>query len=90
VDVTIVAGDVVEPDVLKAMGDKAKVVPFEARLDGEGRLTSLVLDLAAAGATAAGRYAVTFSDYGSAPRLADPTGEQSRPAPKVVYEMLAG
>jgi hypothetical protein len=72
------------------MGDKAKAVPFKAKLDGEGRLTSLVLDLATAGATSAGRYAVTFSDYGRAPRLADPSGPQSRPAPPVVYEMLAG
>jgi hypothetical protein len=90
VDVTVVAGDVVEPDVLKTMGDKAKAVPFEAKLDGEGRLTSLVLDLAAAGATSAGRYAVTFSDYGRAPHLADPSDKQSKPAPPVVYEMLAG
>ncbi|KHD79181.1 hypothetical protein MB27_00705 [Actinoplanes utahensis] len=43
-----------------------KSVPFEAKLDGEGRLTNYKLDMSSLGAAGgASKYDITYSDYGT-------------------------
>jgi hypothetical protein len=82
--------EVVDADALAALGEKAKAVPFEAAVDASGRLTSLALDVPAAGEAAAFRWEATFSDYGTAPEVKEPPAAQTVPAPPEAYEMLNG
>jgi hypothetical protein len=49
---------------LEALGDKAKAVPFTAKVDDQGRLTELVVDLGAI-APGAGQMTTTYSDFGT-------------------------
>ena len=79
---------VVEPARLKALGDKAKAVPFEATVDGEGRLTSTVVRIPAAGKTKAGSYEITYADYGKTPTPAPPAADEQQPATKAAYELI--
>jgi hypothetical protein len=79
--------DIVDPARLKALGDKARAVPFEATVDGQGRLTSTV-KLPAAGKTKASRYEITYADYGSTASPAAPAADEQQPATKSAYELL--
>ena len=55
-----------------------KLVPFEAKLDGEGRLTNYKLDMTALGtAGGASKYDITYSDYGT------PVDVQAPPASEI-------
>jgi hypothetical protein len=82
--------EIVDAKTLKALGEKAKKVPFEAVVDGQGNLTSLVAKIPAAGKAKAKTYSVTYTGFG---RTATPTapaaGEQQKAA-SVIYEMLQG
>jgi hypothetical protein len=75
---------------LKALGAKAKAVPFDAAVDAAGHLTSLVLTFPAAGKKKASRYAVTYRDYGKAPAVVKPAAGEQQKAPAAAYEMLNG
>lgn len=82
------AAEVLEADQMAALGEAAKQVPFTATVDGDGNLTSLTLDVPAAGDTKAYKYVVTYEDYGSAPKLTAPEGDEAQPAPAAAYEMF--
>ncbi|MEV4706487.1 hypothetical protein [Actinoplanes sp. NPDC049316] len=79
---------IVEDSTLKALGDKAKAVPFEATVDAEGRLTRTVVKIPAAGKAKAARYEVVYDEYGSAASPAEPAAAEQQKAPKAAYEML--
>ncbi len=80
--------DIVDAARLEALGAKAKAVPFEATVDSQGRLTSAVVRIPAAGKAKASRYEITYVDYGTVPTpTAPPAGEQ-QPATKDAYELL--
>jgi hypothetical protein len=49
---------------LEALGDKAKSVPFTAKVDSQGRLTELVMDVGSI-APGAGTMTTTYSDFGT-------------------------
>jgi hypothetical protein len=89
VDLTAAAdAEVVDKKTLAALGVAAKRVPFEAVVDARGRLTSLVVDVPAAGGAPAFRRTATYRDYGAATAPAPPSAAQSQEAPAAAYEML--
>ena len=79
---------IVDDARLKALGDKAKAVPFEATVDGQGRLTSTVVEVPAAGKAKAVRYAITYTGYGSTPTPKGPAAGDQQQATAKVYELL--
>ena len=80
--------EIVDPARLRALGAKAKTVPFEATVDGKGRLTSAVLRIPAAGKAKASKYEITYSGYGSTPTPAVPAADEQQQATKNAYELL--
>lgn len=82
--------EIVDQKTLKALGAKAKKVPFEAVVGADGNLTSLVAKIPASGKVKAKTYSVTYGGFGkTATPAAPPAGEQQK-ATGVIYEMLAG
>ncbi|MEW2383237.1 hypothetical protein AB0873_14275 [Micromonospora sp. NPDC047707] len=81
--------EALDADVLKALGDQAKALPFTAKLDTEGRLTELVISVPAAGDTKAHDIKVTYADYGAAKGAQKPPANQVVEAPESTYEMLS-
>jgi hypothetical protein len=82
--------ELVDEDVLKDLGDKAKAIPFTASLDAQGRLTQVVLDIPAAGKVKAHKVEVAYSDYGAAAPVEEPPAGDRQEAPASMYEMLNG
>lgn len=82
--------EIVDAATLKALGARAKSVPFEATLDGQGRLTSVVVKIPAAGGAKATTYEVTYSDFGTAPSPSVPAADQQQEATAAAYEMVNG
>jgi len=78
----------VDYEHVRAMGDKATSVPFEATVDEKNRLVSLKLDAPAAGTFKATTWQVTYLDYGVAASLDPPAANEVVPAPPVVYELF--
>lgn len=79
---------IVDEDVVKALGEQAKAVPFEATVDDKGRLASLRLDIPAAGTAKAQTWEINYSNYGTAPKLEKPPASEVQEASKAVYDML--
>ncbi|MFG1677214.1 hypothetical protein [Micromonospora sp. NPDC049282] len=75
---------------LKALGEAGKKVPFTAVVGPDGNLTSLTLDVPAAGKQKAMKLVTKYYDYGKAPKIAAPTGDQVQKAPALAYEMFNG
>ncbi|MEU4717541.1 hypothetical protein AB0F73_28345 [Micromonospora purpureochromogenes] len=84
------AAEAVGEEEVAALGEAARQVPFTAVVGPDGNLASLTLDVPAAGKAKAWAYVVKYVDYGSAPKLAAPSGNAAQPAPKLAYEMLMG
>jgi hypothetical protein len=80
--------EIVDAARLKALGEKAKAVPFEATVDGQGRLTSTVVRIPAAGKAKAGKYEIKYTGYGSTPTPAVPAADEQQRATKATYELL--
>ncbi|MEH0841858.1 hypothetical protein V6U81_05600 [Micromonospora sp. CPCC 205711] len=78
----------VDPTVITALGPQAKSVPFTAKLDPQGRLSEMVLQIPAAGQTAAQEIKVTYSDYGSASAAQKPPADQVVEAPQEFYNLF--
>lgn len=91
VDLTkVTEADIVEDATLTALGDKAKAVPFEATLDAQGRISTALVKVPAAGKTKAATYEVTYDQYGSATAPAAPAAGDQVAAPKAAYDLLNG
>ena len=73
-----------------ALGDAAKKVPFTAVVGPDGNLTSLTLEVPAAGKKKAMKLVAKYYDFGKAPKISAPTGAQVQKAPASAYEMLNG
>ncbi|GAA4692283.1 hypothetical protein [Phytohabitans rumicis] len=82
--------EVVEPDALTELGDKAKALPFRATVDSAGRLTAVSFDVPALGKEPAFTYETKYSDYGTAPAVEEPPADQVQEAPAEAYEFLNG
>ncbi|MGN9774286.1 hypothetical protein ACTMS0_00680 [Micromonospora sp. H33] len=78
----------VDPAVITALGPQARTVPFTAKLDPQGRLSELVLQIPAAGQSAAQEIRITYSDYGSATPAQQPPAGQVVEAPAEFYNLF--
>lgn len=78
----------VEQSVIENLGAQATKLPFEAKVDPQGRLVQLTVKVPAVGQTAAQDLQVTYSDYGSAaPPVAPPASEVVE-TPASVYDLF--
>ncbi len=80
--------DAVDGVDVAALGDAAKAVPFAAVVGPDGNLTTLTVDIPAAGKQKAAKYVVRYSDFGTTPAVAAPTGDDVEAAPASAYELL--
>jgi len=80
--------DIVDNATLKALGAKAKAVPFTAVTDATGRLTRLDLKIPAAGKKKAHTYSAVYDGYDSTSTPAAPTAAEQQKAVPAVYDML--
>ncbi|MCW3838753.1 hypothetical protein ONA70_01395 [Micromonospora yasonensis] len=80
--------DVLDAEVVKALGDKAKAVPFTAKVDAQGRLTEFAVQVPAAGSVPASTVTVTYADYGAATAVKAPPAGQVVEASDKVYDMF--
>ena len=72
------------------LGEAGKHVPFTALVGPDHHLTSLVLEIPAAGKNKAYRYVVTYADFDSTPKITAPAGSAATKAPALAYEVLNG
>ncbi|MDG4784554.1 hypothetical protein O7626_01155 [Micromonospora sp. WMMD1102] len=78
----------VNEDSVTLLGAEATKLPFEAKLDTEGRLTSLAIQLPAVGSGQEQELTVGYSDYGAAsPAKAPPAAEVVEASPEL-YELF--
>ncbi|MFI6231693.1 hypothetical protein ACIBCR_30790 [Micromonospora echinospora] len=80
--------DMLDADVVKALAGQASAVPFTAKLDAQGRLVELGLEVPAAGDSAAQNLVVTYADYGTTTPVQKPPADQVVEASDDVYEMF--
>ncbi len=89
VDLSAVTDSVATDEaMIKALGEKAKAIPFTAKIDAQGRLTELVMSIPAAGETKAQDIKMTYADYGSATAVQKPPADQVVEANEQTYEMF--
>ncbi|WP_067507957.1 hypothetical protein [Actinoplanes sp. TFC3] len=72
---------------LKALGDKATKVPFEAKKDSEGRLTELSFDMSGMG-TGAGKVVTKYHDFGTPVSVEAPPASQVQEMPSQLSGIL--
>jgi hypothetical protein len=89
-DLTQVDSMVLDADLVKRLGGAASAVPFEATLDMAGRLSSLTVDLPAAGGAAARTVSATFSAFDHATVPQPPAPKDVMEAPDAVYKIFTG
>lgn len=77
-------------DDIKALGDKAKAVPFEATVDSQGRLTTLKFTVPAGTSTPEMPMEMTYSDFGGSVTVAKPAASEVVEAPASIYAMFNG
>lgn len=81
---------VVSQTLLSTLGSQASSLPFEARLDPQGRLTALTVQVPATDKTKAFPLKVTYSDYGAATAPAKPDPAAVEEAPEQLYKLFNG
>lgn len=77
-----------DDDALKALGVKAQSLPFEAKVDPQGRLTDLTIQVPAVGENKAHDLQITYSDYGAATPPEKPAPAETEEAPDALYEFF--
>jgi hypothetical protein len=75
-------------ETVKALGEKAKALPFTATVT-DGKVTEFVLSVPAAGATKAQTLTAVY-DYAQATPLVAPTAAEISETPNFVYELING
>jgi hypothetical protein len=71
-----------DASVLPLLGDAARAVPFQAILDEQGRILSLLIGLDATGKPLS---TITISDYGTSVAVTKPVPTEVIKAPASVY-----
>ncbi len=88
IDLTKATGDnVPDADVLKNVGDKAKAVPFTAKLDDQGRLSDLKIDGSAIDPQLS--FETSITGYGTAANVTKPDDSQVVEAPDSVLKLFS-
>lgn len=73
---------------LAGLAADAKKVPFGATLDGDGRISKIVVNMPAVGTIPATELAVTYFEYGAAVNVAKPSASETVEAPEMIYQFL--
>jgi hypothetical protein len=76
-------------EIIKALGQQAKSLPFTAKLDPQGRLSELVIQIPASGQNKAQDIRITYADYGAATAAQKPPADQVVEAPKELYNLFS-
>ncbi|MEW1586474.1 hypothetical protein AB0283_13635 [Micromonospora vinacea] len=76
-------------DFFKRFGEKAKAVPFDAKVDDQGRLTYIFINLSAIDSGFTGGSTATYSDFGLPVTIEKPAADQTVEAPAKVVEAFA-
>ncbi|GIF49077.1 hypothetical protein DFJ67_3271 [Asanoa ferruginea] len=84
IDLTKVAGSGVSVDLLGGKGNK---VPFTAKVDDQGRLTELTIDLSSIDAQL-GKMTTTYSDFGATVTVAAPPAADVVEAPETLLQAI--
>ncbi|MFI7607151.1 hypothetical protein ACIBTV_18685 [Micromonospora sp. NPDC049366] len=77
-----------DASVITALGQQAQSVPFTAKVDPQGRLSELVVQIPAAGQSKAQEVRVTYSDYGTASAAQKPPASEVVEAPAELYNLF--
>ncbi|MEU7923346.1 hypothetical protein [Micromonospora zamorensis] len=75
--------------VLKKFGEKSKAVPFNAKVDHQGRLTYVFINLSAVNSGFINGITATYSDFGTPVTIEKPTTDQTVEAPAEVVKAFA-
>jgi hypothetical protein len=86
-DLNKAAAGIRDMDV-KQLGDKAKNIPFEATVDGEGRLATMTFTVPASGSSQAIPVDIAFSDPGAKVDISKPPAADVTEAPGFVYSFF--
>ena len=89
IDLTKATGaDMIGEDLVKTLGTQANALPFEAKLDPQGRLSELTIKVPTAGESQAYDLKITYSDYGAATAAQKPPASETIEAPAEAYDMF--
>ncbi|MGC4804405.1 hypothetical protein [Micromonospora sp. DT233] len=75
-------------ELIKALGQQAQSLPFTAKLDPQGRLSELVIQVPASGQVKAQDIKMTYSNYGGATAAQRPPATEVVEAPKELYNVF--
>ncbi|MCX4474354.1 hypothetical protein OOK41_29280 [Micromonospora sp. NBC_01655] len=75
-------------ELIKALGQQARSLPFTAKLDPQGRLSELVIQIPASGQNKAQDIKITYADYGAASAAQRPPADQVVEAPNELYNLF--
>lgn len=79
--------EVITNDTILSLDEKAKAVPFTAKLDSKGRLASLKIEIPEA--EVKGRTVeLTYAEYGSAASPQRPADGETQEAPAKLYDLI--
>ncbi|MGY0008174.1 hypothetical protein [Micromonospora sp. I033] len=73
-----------------ALGTAATKVPFTVVVGPDGNLATLTLEVPAAGKKKAMKLVTRYYDFGKAPKVTAPAGDEVQKAPSSAYEVLNG
>jgi hypothetical protein len=74
---------------VEQMGEKARAVPFTARVDDQGRLVELVVDTSVLHESL-GKMTTSYSDFGTKVEISKPPAGETQEAPASLLESLGG
>lgn len=77
-----------DEDALKTLGEKAKAVPFTAKLDEQGRLIELVVDMQSV-QPGLSEMTTTYSDFGVPVNVEKPAASEVQEAPAEVLRAFS-
>lgn len=80
--------EMVDEELVKTLGAQASALPFEAKVDSQGRLTELAIKVPAAGGSQAYDLKIAYSDYGAVTAVQKPPASQTIEAPAEAYDMF--
>ncbi|MFG3707410.1 hypothetical protein ACGF7U_22165 [Micromonospora sp. NPDC047670] len=72
---------------IKALGDKAKAVPFTAKVDDQNRLVEFVIDTSVLH-EALGKMTTTYSDFGAPVSVRKPAASETQEAPAELIKAM--
>ena len=81
--------EIVDPTTVKALGEKAKSIPFTATVT-DGKVTEATYSIPAVGGKKAYTATATLTKYGEIPAITAPSAAESTEATDAIYELLRG